>query len=273
MVITDDYRVASPILETSSYYPFGLMQKGISNANSVLHQQNKYLYNGKELQQKFGLDQYDYGARFYDPQIGVWHTQDPLTETSRRWTPYNYAYDNPIRFIDKDGMRVDTVIQRETILQFENPRFNGAFFYRYDRFINSIIANQSDADIDGDGSNSTEAKKDKTHQNTNAAGIDRDEVNGYVLPTSDYRVEKDGRSRKGKESTEIGKANRKAFSNNGVRHKDVPIMYNLDNEKPHLVSTSKVVQIINLEKLHLPLPGNWTSQMIRILGGRLKISY
>lgn len=127
-------------------------------------------------------------------------------------------------------MRVDTVIQRETILQFENPRFNGAFFYRYDRFINSIITNQSDADIDADGSNSSDAK-DKTHQNTNAAGIDPDEINGYVLPTSDFKVEKDGRSRKSKESTEIGKANRKAFSSNGVRHKDVALMYNLDNEK------------------------------------------
>ena len=91
------------IVEENNYYPFGLKHKGYNMAINGTH--HKYMFGGKEFDESFQtLNTYDFGARNYDPALARWMNIDPLAEQGRRWSPYNYAFDNPVYFVDPDGM-------------------------------------------------------------------------------------------------------------------------------------------------------------------------
>lgn len=91
------------VIQEWHYYPFGMEMSGLTAGTSS----NKYLYNGKELQTDFDLDWYDYGARFYDPALARWHSIDPLAEDYYSLSTYNYVANNPLKFIDPNGMSID----------------------------------------------------------------------------------------------------------------------------------------------------------------------
>ncbi|WP_262486236.1 RHS repeat-associated core domain-containing protein [Chryseobacterium gregarium] len=99
-------------MNANDYYPFGMNH--LKNGNTLFGAgtYKNYKYNGKELQE---TGMYNYGARFYMPDIGRWGLVDPLAETSRRWSPYNYAFNNPLRFIDPDGREAKDIFKWDNL--------------------------------------------------------------------------------------------------------------------------------------------------------------
>jgi len=84
--------------QKNDYYPFGQEIYRVTGGA-----QWNYKYNGKENQIALGLNWNNYGARYYDAQLGRWHVVDPRTDELYSFTPYNYVLGNPIKLNDPDG--------------------------------------------------------------------------------------------------------------------------------------------------------------------------
>ncbi len=89
------------VVQNNQYYPFGMEFTENSTAEQSIQ---PYKYNGKELDEKAGLNQYDYSARFYDPGYIQLPTRDPHSEKYYSWSPYVYVGNNPMRLTDPTGM-------------------------------------------------------------------------------------------------------------------------------------------------------------------------
>ena len=91
------------VVYAADYYPFGLPIDG-NGGEEGGGTAVKHLFGGKELQEVMGLQWYDFGARMLDPSLGRWFVLDPDAEKHYGITPYGYALNNPIRYVDPTGL-------------------------------------------------------------------------------------------------------------------------------------------------------------------------
>ena len=103
---------ALAILEQNDYLPFGTR---IDLDSLAYDQSNRYRFNGKEEQTTGGIGLTDYGARYYDNFLPRWTTPDPLAEKYYSISPYAFCNNNPVNFVDPDGLTPRLYIQKSGI--------------------------------------------------------------------------------------------------------------------------------------------------------------
>jgi RHS repeat-associated protein len=96
--IVDYYN--ADVITANDYYPFGMGMVGRKYTNG---KESRYGFNGKERDKDIAVDNYDFGARIYDGRIGRWLSSDPKERKYAYLSPYNFAYNNPVQFVDRDG--------------------------------------------------------------------------------------------------------------------------------------------------------------------------
>jgi RHS repeat-associated protein len=123
-VYFDDVTVThtpSPIVSSNDYFAFGLQHTTGERAGVY---EQRYLYNSKELQDELKIGWLDYEARMYIPEVGRFFTQDRLAEKYLDFSPYQYATNNPVLFIDVNGNSILINYKNDKIIY-----YNGELTY------------------------------------------------------------------------------------------------------------------------------------------------
>jgi RHS repeat-associated protein len=118
----------------NDYYAFGSPMPG---RNYVGATDYRYGYNGKERDPETvstAGNTYDYGFRIYNPNLARFLSIDPLTKEYPWYTPYQFAGNIPIAFIDRDGLEPTAppvvagtiVVGRPAVATSTNPNLAGA---------------------------------------------------------------------------------------------------------------------------------------------------
>jgi RHS repeat-associated protein len=105
-VYFDDFKVEhvkGPVIQSQSYYPFGLTFSSYQRENSLA---NQHQYNGKELQDELSIGWLDFGTRMYNSEIARWNNIDPLADKYVAMGSYVYVANNPLIYVDPGGEEI-----------------------------------------------------------------------------------------------------------------------------------------------------------------------
>ena len=90
-------------------------------------------FSGKEKDSETGY--HYFGARYYNSDLSLWLSVDPMSDKYPSLSPYNYCAWNPMKLVDPDG--------NKPILHFYGKRSRAAF----ERIVNSGLGGQFQANL------------------------------------------------------------------------------------------------------------------------------
>ena len=91
--------ITGRVVNAQDYYSFGGILRSYETGGLS---GERYKFTGKERDTETNYDYF--GARYYDSDLGRWLTPDPLADRYPGWSPYNYCLNNPMKYIDSNGM-------------------------------------------------------------------------------------------------------------------------------------------------------------------------
>jgi len=89
------------VVQYNEYYPFGLQTA--ESWTRPDDTRNPYLFNAGSEWNESSLV-YETNFRDYDPAIGRFYANDPLSLQGHSLTPYRFGFNNPVSFNDPTGL-------------------------------------------------------------------------------------------------------------------------------------------------------------------------
>jgi len=160
------------IISYEEYHPFGTTsyRSGRTETEIAL---KRYKYVGKERDEETGL--YYYGARYYAAWIAKFVSVDPLQLKYPHYTPYQYAGNKPVSYIDLDGLEEVKRNKDENTIELKEGRY-------YDKDFNLI------KEVGNGSSNIMVIPEDKEVKKLKKGKIELKDISRYIiLPDFDTR--------------------------------------------------------------------------------------
>ena len=146
-----------------------------------------YTFSGKERDAESGLNYF--GARYYNSDLSIWLSVDPMVDKYPNLSPYTYCAGNPVRLVDPDGREI------------------GDFFDQYGRYLGHDGINDNNVYIISDYYSQTYIKdrhRNKQTTNVNDKNIKVKQITQYKYLKKAYDIYCKGVNNRG--NTEIGGA-------------------------------------------------------------------